>query len=137
MRTVHVTPPSFPDAPENTPLDVIPDKVWQVVCGDADHWRAGIFSPSAACLEECPELERHTCPELFLLMEGRLTLVLFLRDGEVTALPLEAGRPVFVTAPHSGFCPDGPHTGRAFVVERDQFSTDYASREGWARLSLP
>ena len=129
MRTVHVIPPSFPKAAENAPLTIFPDKVWQVLCGDAAHWRAGIFSPAATCLEDCPELESHTCPELFLLMEGRLTLVLFLQGG-LTVLPLEAGRPVFVTAPHAGFCPDGPHTGRAFVVERDQFSTDYEARNG-------
>ena len=35
--------------------------------------------------------------------------------------------PVLVTAPHAGFCPDGPHSGRALVVERDAFDTKYGS----------
>lgn len=124
MRTVHVTAPSFPDAEQNSPLAILPDKVWQVMCGDQDHWRAGVFSPAATSADQCPELERHTCPELFLLMEGRLILVLDKGQGP-ELLELQAGRPVFVTCPHAGFCPDGPHGGRAFVVERDLFSTTY------------
>jgi hypothetical protein len=69
-------------------------------------------------------LELHDCPELFLLLSGRLTLLLA-TDGAIRQLPLEPGRPVLVTAPHCGFCPDGPHTGTAFVVERDSFDTTY------------
>lgn len=129
MRTVTVTStaesPSFPiDAPANSPLSIQADRLWQVVCGDRGHWRAGIFSPVAASLAECPELERHTCPELFILISGSLTLVL-LKDGKVEEMPLQPERPVLVTCPHAGYCPNGPHTGRAFVVERDAFSTVY------------
>lgn len=127
MRTVHVRSPSFPEAKKNEPLDILPGKVWQVLCGDEGHWRAGIFSPAAASAGECRELETHTCPELFLLMEGRLTLLL-LRGSSVEELSLEKGKPVLVTCAHSGYCPDGPHAGRAFVVERDCFSTEYMDR---------
>ena len=38
---------------------------------------------------------------------------------------------VLVKAPHSGYCPDGPHTGVAFVVERDAFETEYRTVEEW------
>ncbi len=130
MRTVHVQPPSFPDVQPNGPLDIEPARLWQVLCGDGEHWRAGVWSPAATSAADCPELERHSCPELFLLLEGSVTLLL--HDGEgVRELPLEPGRPVLVTQPHSGFCPDGAHTGKAFVVERDVFSTHYRSPEGW------
>ncbi len=132
MRTVHVQPPSFPEVEPNAPLDIEPERLWQVLCGDGEHWRAGVYSPAASSAAELPELERHTCPELFLLLEGRVTLLL--HDGErVRELPLEIGKPVLVTQPHSGFCPDGPHTGKVFVVERDIFSTTYETPEGWSR----
>jgi len=132
MRTVHVKHPSFPEVTPGQPLELEPSKLWQVVAGDAEHWRAGVYSPAATCAAELPELEQHTCPELFLLLDGRVTLLI--HDGEVVReLPLEPGKPVLVTQPHSGFCPDGPHTGRVFVVERDLFSTHYRSPEDWSR----
>lgn len=125
MRTVTVTPPSFPErAPTNAPLAPAPHQRWQVLCGDAEHWRVGLYSPPEASAEEISELETHDCPELFQLLSGALTLLLF-EDGELRQVPLEPGRPVLVTAPHSGFCPGGPHTGVALVVERDRFSTLY------------
>lgn len=129
-RFVEVQPPSFPRAAEHESLPIQPDTLWQVLCGDAEHWRAGVYSPLATGAEELPELERHTCPELFLLLSGRLTLVVHL-DGGVTEMPLEVGKPVLVTAPHSGYCPDGPHTGTAFVVERDVFATEYRMPDEW------
>jgi hypothetical protein len=131
MRTVHVKAPSFPEVQPDTPLELEPHRLWQVVAGDQEHWRAGVYSPVASSPAELPELERHTCPELFLLLDGRVTLLI--HDGAgVRQLPLEPGKPVLVTSPHSGFCPDGPHTGRAFVVERDLFSTEYRTPEDWA-----
>lgn len=128
-RFVTVTAPSFPPAPENTPLVPRGEQRWQVLCGDTDHWRVGIYSPPESSPAEIDELELHDCPELFLLLEGELTLVL--ADGELRELPLEAGRPVLVTAPHCGYCPRGPHTGVALVVERDRFTTEYRAPRGW------
>lgn len=124
MRKVETRPPSFPDAPVDVPLEVAPGVCWQVLCGDQGHWRLGIYSPSMQHLSEVKELERHDCPELFALLDGRVTLVLE-RDGRRVELPLEPGKPVLVTCPHSGLCPDGPYTGRALVVERDSFDTVY------------
>jgi len=130
MRTVTVTAPSFPEAPTEQELPIEPGQIWQVLCGDLDHWRVGVYSPAATSPDELPELERHTCPELFLLLSGRLTLLLHV-DGEVRELALRPNRPVLIQAPHAGFCPDGPHTGTAFVVERDRFSTEYREPSGW------
>jgi hypothetical protein len=90
----------------------------------------GIYSPPETSVEQIVELERHDCPELFLLISGRLSLLLA-EAGQTRVLPLEPGKPVLVTAPHGGFCPDGPHTGRAFVVERDRFETEYKAVSEW------
>ncbi len=130
MRKVEVTAPSFPEVPTEEPLLGTAGKTWEVLCGDEGHWRAGFYSPALTGARECGELELHSCPELFLLVRGRMTL-LVLRDGELREIPLEEGKPVLVTAPHSGYCPDGPHTGTALVVERDTFETEYRSPEEW------
>jgi hypothetical protein len=134
MRTVRTQPPSFPDVPPNRPLDLPVGQRWHVVCGDAGRWRVGLYSPTKAAPEEIGELERHDCPELFVLLEGRVSLLL-VEDGAPRVLELEPGRPVLVTAPHSGFCPDGPGTGSALVVERDAFRTDYDTVADWLRAA--
>lgn len=125
MRIVNVSPPSFPEhAPINEPLTPISNERWQVLCGDTAHWRVGVYSPSETGLDDVEELETHDCPELFVLMEGELTLVLW-EDGALRELPLSVHHPVLVTMPHNGYCPGGPHTGTALVVERDRFTTRY------------
>lgn len=130
MRKVEVKAPSFPDAPANRALEVEPGVRWQVLCGDGAHWRVGVYSPPETRAADCAELERHDCPEYFHLLSGRLTLLI--KDGpQAREVPLEPGRPVLVTAPHCGFCPGGPHTGLALVVERDLFSTEYRAPGEW------
>jgi hypothetical protein len=131
MRRVEVEPPSFPEAPLDRPLPVKPGLRWQVMCGDPGHWRVGVYSPPETCAADCLELERHDCPEYFHLLSGRMSLAIF-EDGAVREQPLETGLPVMVTSPHSGFCPDGPHTGVALVVERDTFATEYRTVAEWS-----
>ena len=123
-RSVEVKRPSFPTATKGVALKEEPQKIWQPLCGDSDHWRAGIYSPSTSNLNQIQELEKHSCPELFLLIEGELTLAL-VEDGKLKELKLEKEKPVFVDTWHSGYCPNGPHSGRAFIVERDEFITEY------------
>lgn len=130
MRRVAVRPPSFPEVIPDSPLGIATGVRWQVLCGDRDHWRCGVWSPPETTAEACAELEQHTCPELFVLLSGRITLLLGGPEG-VRELPLEPGKPVLVTGPHAGFCPDGPHGGVALVVERDTFETEYRPPEGW------
>jgi hypothetical protein len=130
IRKLQTRSPSFPEVIPEQPLVPGEEITWQVLCGDAGHWRVGLYSPSEAAPEEIIELERHDCPELFLLISGQLTLVLSSK-GEIVELPLEPGRPVLVTAPHSGYCPAGPHTGVALVVERDAFETEYRHVDLW------
>ncbi len=133
MRRVSTRSPSFPEAPTETPLSA-PAGRWNVLCGDQGHWRTGIYSPEAGSRAEVVELERHDCPELFVLLGGRVTLVV--ADGpEPRDIELLPGRPVLVRAPHSAYCPDGAHTGTAFVVERDSFDTEYRELSAWTQDS--
>jgi hypothetical protein len=78
------------------------------------------------------ELEKHDCPELFLLISGRVVLVVA-EGARTREIELEPERPVLVRSPHTGYCPDGPHTGSAFVVERDSFDTEYREVAEWTR----
>lgn len=130
MRQVTVQSPSFPEVHPQLPLPVPAAKLWHVVCGDSEHWRVGYYSPAASAADQLAELEQHTCPELFVLLRGRLTL-LVAEAGALRELPLEPQVPLLVTAPHSGFCPDGPHGGTALVVERDRFATEYRTPQEW------
>jgi hypothetical protein len=131
VRQVETRAPSFPDAATDRPLEVKPGVRWQVMGGDAGHWRVGIYSPPEAKAADCVELEKHGCPEYFHLLSGRLTLLLSDGLGGVREQPLAAGRPILVQVPHSAFCPDGAHTGTALVVERDAFDTEYRAPREW------
>jgi len=133
MRRVTTKSPSFPEVVSDTPLLANTGPVWQVLCGDAGHWRCGLYSPEFERLDQIKELERHDCPELFLLVRGQVTVVVQRADG-LTAIPLENGRPVLVRGPHSGYCPDGPGSGTAFVVERDAFETEYRMINAWSAI---
>ena len=129
MRKVTTSAPSFPDAPLDQLLNLECGVRWQVACGDAGHWRVGFYSPSETCAGDIKELETHDCPEFFLLLTGRLTLVLRDEDG-LREVELKQGKPILVEAAHSGYCPSGPHSGVALVVERDAFETSYESLPG-------
>jgi hypothetical protein len=123
-KKVKVKTPSFPQFKYSKPLPFKENKTWQVLCGDTKHWRSGIYSPSFSKKEEVTELEMHTCPELFILIEGKVILVLE-EKGKIKELNLEYGKPVMINTWHNAYCPDGVHTGKVFVVERDEFITEY------------
>ena len=124
MEKTEVKYPSFPDVTANILLESCSDTQWQVLCGDKDHWRVGYYSPVATSLEEVGKLEKHSCPELFLLLEGKVTLLL--SDGKgIRTLELEKFKPVLVDSWHNGFCPEGPLYAKVLIVERDHFHTEY------------
>lgn len=127
MRIVETKQPSFPEFPPNTLMPLGPYERWQVLGGDTNHWRVGFYSPEVGHQSEIQELERHDCPELFMLISGRVSLVLADDDGEriVELLPQQ---PLIVTCRHAGFCPMGPYSGTAIVIERDAFTTEYTPR---------
>ena len=118
---------SFPKYALHQGLSTKAKKEWQVLCGDKNHWRVGYYSPPQGSKGAVKRLEKHTCVELFMLLSGHVTLIL--DDGKcVYELKLEPMKPVMVWDWHCGYCPKGPFTGIAIVVERDQFSTVYKER---------
>jgi hypothetical protein len=127
MREVFTTAPSFPNVVPNEALKLAAGERWQVACGDADHWRCGFYSPEVGSASEIKELEWHDCPEMFMLLSGRVSLLLADEQGE-RVLELEPLKPVLVSCRHAGFCPDGPHSGQCIVIERDTFRTEYTER---------
>ena len=129
MREVSVTGNSFPEAVLNAPIELEKKKLWQVLCGDKEHWRCGLYSPVFSTRDEINELECHTCPELFVLIEGSITLLLYNKQKGFYELDLELNIPSLITDYHCGFCKDGKYSGKALVIERDIFKTIYKTLE--------
>jgi hypothetical protein len=118
---------SFPAFALSRGLTCPARKEWQVLCGDKGHWRVGYYRPPHGPAAAGGQLEKHTCLELFLLLEGELTLILDDGNGEYQ-LPLEPLQPVMVAGWHNGFAPRGPFSALALVIERDHFTTFYRER---------
>ena len=127
MNKIKTEAGSFPDFKLHQGIKAKTRKLWQVLCGDKNHWRIGYYSPDAGSADKVPFLEKHTCVELFLLLSGRVTLIVDDGNGE-REIELEPEKPVMVTGWHNGYAPDGPYTGTALVVERDHFTTRYKDR---------
>ena len=119
---------SFPKFPLSRLLKSKPGKTWQVLCGDLNHWRIGLYSPPESKKSQVKQLEKHTCVELFMLVSGEQTLILDDGGGEYE-LKLKMNQPVMVKGWHCGYSPKGPHKGISLVVERDKFSTIYRKRK--------
>jgi hypothetical protein len=93
----------------------------------AGSWQAGVCSPSQTGLGEIDELAQCDRPALFLLLEGRVTIVFANNAGELHEMPLQPGAPVLISAPHAAYCPDGPHEGVALIVERTDLTHPWQS----------
>ncbi len=110
---------------KNTPAKLHPTMRWEVFASDRDHWRMGLYRPEARTPADITELEKHSCPELFLCLGGRAGLLILDGVGD-TIVEFEPGEALLVTDYHNGFLiePD------AFfmVVERTTFSTEYIDR---------
>lgn len=96
---------------------------WRVVFQDTGSWRCGIYVPEHKSKEEIKVLEKHNIPELFLLIEGKISL-LIKENEKLKVLPLKKNEIVIVDTYHNGFSPAGKK-GIALVIERDTFETTY------------
>ncbi|MEI6093507.1 MAG: hypothetical protein WCQ47_07490 [bacterium] len=126
LKTVKTQSPSFPDAKQNVPLCAENKKLWQVFCGDKEHWRTGLYSPEADSAESIDTLEKHSCSEFFILLSGNVSLLIE-ENNTLKTVVLEPLKPILVDTWHNGFCPKGKNSGTALVVERDEFTTEYKS----------
>jgi len=98
-------------------------KEWEVLFSEGKNWRVGIYRPKYRAASEIPELEQHTGPESFLLLEGNLTMIYRQADGSLAEKKLQPMELTTFTEPHAGFSPD--LNGVAFVVENALFETEY------------
>ena len=99
------------------------EKEWDVIFNEGNHWRIGVYRPKYRSAAEISELEKHTCPEAFLLLQGNLTMLYKQEDGSLTEKQLQPMELTIFTEPHAGFSPD--LSGVAFVVENAKFTTQY------------
>ncbi|MCX7945077.1 MAG: hypothetical protein N2746_11280 [Deltaproteobacteria bacterium] len=127
MKIVKTRHPSFPNVKFDELLKIKLRKRWQVLCGDKEHYRVGIYSPEYTHREEIKILEKHDCPELFMLIDGEMSLLIIDDKGKEKVVKLKPLRPIFVKSWHNGFCPNGKYGGVSIVVERDEFTTYYKS----------
>ena len=99
------------------------EKEWEVIFNEGSHWRIGIYRPKYRSAAEITELEQHTCPEAFLLLQGQLTMLYKEADGTLREKQLQPMELTTFTEPHAGFSPD--LSGVAYVVENAKFETVY------------
>jgi hypothetical protein len=98
---------------------------WKVVFQDTGAWRAGIYRPEFNDHASIGILEKHTCPELFICMEGEMGILI--SDGsKENVATMRPGEAILVTDYHNGFALSS--SGYFVVIERDRFSTEYIDR---------
>ncbi len=102
-------------------------KEWEVLFTAENAWRVGVYRPKFSSADEILELEAHSCPEAFVLLEGDITLLFRNSDGWIAQKRLEKNELIVVTEPHAGFSPR--LDGVALVIENAVFSTDYTTKE--------
>ena len=96
---------------------------WKVLFSEGEKWRIGVYRPKPTGPAEIKELEQHSCPESFLLIEGEIVMVYRDDGGKLQEKKLDPMQLVTFTEPHAGYSPLGD--GVALVVEDAKFETEY------------
>ncbi len=110
---------------ENRIKKLSPGTRWEIVFKDNGAWRAGVYKPEYGRAENIEILEKHSCPELFICMNGRMGLLIF--DGKIEhTVEFMPGEALLVDDYHNGYFIDG--AGFFTVIERTSFSTEYIDR---------
>lgn len=110
---------------------LVPDSRWSVIFRDSGSWRAGLYRPESARQEDVTVLEKHTCPELFVCLQGKAGLVLKSGTDE-HIVELAPNQALLVTEHHNGFAIDPE--GYFLVIERTAFTTEYIDRRTGASI---
>jgi hypothetical protein len=112
-------------------ITLLADSRWKVIFSDPGSWRVGLYRPEHDSAGKVEVLEKHSCPELFVCMEGKVGLIV--KSGaEEQIAELNPGQALLVTGYHNGFAIDP--AGYFLVVERTDFETEYADRATGAVL---
>ena len=107
-------------------FNIEPDGRWHVPVADDGSWRAGVYKPEFTSPDDITILEKHSCPELFVCLNGTMGLILGSGTGEKLMI-LNPNQAVMVTDFHNGYAIDS--AGFFMVVERTSFSTEYIDRK--------
>ncbi|MGL4368605.1 MAG: hypothetical protein ACRCUT_02885 [Spirochaetota bacterium] len=110
---------------ENDFFTITADTRWKIAAQDPGHWRIGIYRPEYLRDSDIRELEKHTCPELFICAEGEMGLVVYDGKGETVRI-LHPGDAAMLTDYHNGFC--ASEKGYFIVAERTTFETEFIDR---------
>ncbi len=95
---------------------------WKIHFKDENHWLLGVWIPEFNSREEVDYLEKHSYPELFLLLKGRIVLLVSEDGKNIEELELKAGEPVIVYGWHNGY---KIGDGEALIVEFDGNTTEF------------
>ena len=96
---------------------------WQVVFKDPDNWAMGLYRPENRSLKDVKYLEKHDGPELFVLLEGEVVLVLSEDGSKIEEVEMEKGIGYIVNCWHNAYSPKGD--GLVLVIERDNIKTEF------------
>ncbi len=102
-----------------------PEGKWSVPYQDDGYWRTGIYLPEFDTPGAITRLEKHSCPELFVCLNGKMGLLL-MSEGRERSVELDHGDSLLVTEYHNGYRID--QRGFFLVVERTDFTTEYVDR---------
>ena len=103
-----------------------PEGRWHVPVSDEGHWRMGVYTPESSSPAEITILEKHSCPELFVCMKGRMGLLTG-SGKEEKIIELDPDQAVLVDDYHNGYSIDP--SGYFLVIERTSFTTEYIDRK--------
>ncbi len=105
-------------------IHIKPKHRWKVVFEEDGRWRCGIYVPEYTSKDQVEYLEKHNAPELFLLIKGKIVLLLSNDGREIIEKPMEKGKIYIVTEWHNAYRPNGSE-GVALVIERTDIETEY------------
>ncbi len=108
-------------------LPHIPDGRWQIIFqqGQAKGYQIGLYAPELCSAKKITHLEIHSGPEIFLLLQGEVSLVIRDTNNDPQSeeiILLQPGIPVLVFGYHNGF---SPNQGTALVVEEMALQTNF------------
>ena len=104
-------------------IDLYSNERWKVIFNDDMKWRVGIYVPENKSLEEISYLEAHNAPELFLLLKGKVNLVISEDLQSYKIISMEKYKIYIVNEWHNAFRIGDE--GIALVVERSDIATKY------------
>jgi len=109
----------------NEKMKITAENRWNVIFEDSGQWRVGIYKPESNNYEDINQMEKHSCPELFICTEGDMGLLIE-TNGKEEVIYLKPQEAIMVDDFHNGFTID--QKGYFIVVEQTDFQTEYKKR---------